>query len=250
MLGKLIKLDIKFAYKKFIVMAALLLVFGFAMPYLYDTVAQGGAVIIFTVSIVIVCIMCVWLVLQHFQKNLFGPEGYLMFTLPVKPFQLLLSKLITTIIWFNIMLFSAIAMILLLSRFQIPFDAIKGSINWENIKTILKAILGINIGIIPLVLSLYMGISLSTVAIRNKKLGMGLGMIISIIAIWIYNWTSLKLSGLAPFTVTAANDAIVMGENFIPGDTPILISLAVSLAFSALFFFITTYIMRHKLNLD
>ena len=38
-------------------------------------------------------------IIQRFTRNLLGREGYLMHTLPVTPAQLILSKLISSMVW-------------------------------------------------------------------------------------------------------------------------------------------------------
>ena len=46
-----------------------------------------------------IAVLCFVSTVQRFYKNLLGREGYLMHTLPVTETQLILSKLITSIVW-------------------------------------------------------------------------------------------------------------------------------------------------------
>lgn len=173
MLAKLIKLDLRFAYKQFLTMAALLLVLGIAVPYLEVSILRLGAPIIFSVSFSVIPVLCVWLVVQHFQRNLYGNEGYLMFSLPVSAWQLLLSKVITTLLWFNLMLISASGFVALLLRTQAPIaELVQALLTWEVFREALQVLLLINANVLPLIMAIFMGISLSTVAVRNKKLGL------------------------------------------------------------------------------
>lgn len=46
-----------------------------------------------------IAVLCFVSTVQRFYKNLLGREGYLMHTLPVTETQLILSKLITSMVW-------------------------------------------------------------------------------------------------------------------------------------------------------
>ena len=44
-------------------------------------------------------VLTIIMVVKRFDSNLLGDEGYLMFTLPVKPSSIIVSKLLTSVIW-------------------------------------------------------------------------------------------------------------------------------------------------------
>lgn len=54
----------------------------------------------FTVAIIGVCVMSLVVMIQRFYKNLMGDEGYVMFTLPVSVHQHVWAKLIVSSVWF------------------------------------------------------------------------------------------------------------------------------------------------------
>ena len=61
----------------------------------------GGLLIVaFVAAIIGVCVVCFFLMIQRFYKNLLGDEGYLMFTLPASVHQHVWSKLIVSSVWF------------------------------------------------------------------------------------------------------------------------------------------------------
>lgn len=250
MLAKLIKLDLRFAYKQFLIMAGLLLAFGLTLPYMGQSVLETGAAVVFSVTMTVVPLMCIWLVVQHFQRNLFGAEGYLMFTLPVTAWQLLLSKLVTTVIWFNLMLGSAGGVVLLLLRPKIPAGMIEQALRWDVIQGLLHGMLSININVIPIIMAIFMGISLSTVAVRNRRLGLIWGIAASFGAVGLFSWTSLRLSGWNFLKLTVDSSLVVKG---LAASTPLvaeLINFAVAGACTLLFFSITSYLVKRKLNLE
>ncbi len=109
MLGKLLKYDFRAMWKQFsmIWLAALViaLINRFTLPFN----RQGGlgtenellAVITISVFIGVMCAMFVVamvFVLTRFYRGLLGDEGYLMHTLPVKTWQLVFSKLVCAVV--------------------------------------------------------------------------------------------------------------------------------------------------------
>lgn len=60
----------------------------------------GLLVVAFTVAIIGVCAMSLVLMVQRFSKNLLGDEGYVMFTLPASVHQQVWSKLLVSSVWF------------------------------------------------------------------------------------------------------------------------------------------------------
>ena len=59
----------------------------------------GLAFVIFVISVIAYCLAATLLVLYRFYKSKFTDEGYLTFTLPVKPGQLFLSSLLNLMFW-------------------------------------------------------------------------------------------------------------------------------------------------------
>lgn len=246
MLAKLIKLDLRFAYKQFLMMAALLLLVGILGPVLNISVLKFGLPLIFTITFSVVPVLCVWLVVQHFQRNLFGNEGYLMFSLPVSAGQLLLSKVITTVLWFNMMVFSALGLIILLLRPQASLLSIMADLlTWEAIREGLRALLLINVNVLPLILAIFMGISLGTVVVRNKKIGSFWGTTITIVGIALFVWCCVKLSAWAYLDLTSETQVLIS----VTVAASQWVNIATSAVFCTLFFYLTTHIMRHRLNL-
>ena len=109
MLGKLLKYDFRAMWKQFSVIWPAALVIALINRFTHPFNRQGGlgvenellAVITITVFIGVMCAMFVVamvFVLTRFYRGLLGDEGYLMHTLPVKTWQLVLSKLVCAIV--------------------------------------------------------------------------------------------------------------------------------------------------------
>lgn len=96
MLNKLMKYDLKSMFKVFIPLWAALMVvslvnrFTFRMTH-YDA-PQVISMMLYVFLFSAVLIVAVVLIIMRFYNGLLKDEGYLMFTLPVKPWQLVTSK--------------------------------------------------------------------------------------------------------------------------------------------------------------
>ncbi|NLY53446.1 MAG: hypothetical protein GX060_02295 [Firmicutes bacterium] len=247
MLAKLMMLDLRFAYRQFLTMAALLLVIGLAVPYMDVNILRLGVPILLAVAFTIIPVLCITLVIRHFQRNLYGDEGYLMFTLPVGTNQLLLSKVITTLIWFNLMLCSAIVFVFLLLRDQFGiWELVKELLTWDILRKLLHILFIININVLPFILAVFMGISLQSMAVRNRKLGRFWGIAAMLVAIALFVWTTVRLAGWQYLEITVGDQAIISASMAASEK----INIAICAAFSAIFFGLNSYIMQRRLNLD
>jgi ABC-type transport system involved in multi-copper enzyme maturation permease subunit len=65
----------------------------------FITIIGGILMAGYVLLIVGIFVITLIVILQRFYKNLVKEEGYLMFTLPVKPWELITSKLIASVIW-------------------------------------------------------------------------------------------------------------------------------------------------------
>lgn len=111
MLSKLIGYEFKAtrriflpAYGVLIVLALLNAVFV-ALPQ--DMLSQVETpfailIIVYVLAMFAVCVLSFAYMISRFYKNLLGDEGYLMFTLPASPSQLIWSKCITSTIWMTV----------------------------------------------------------------------------------------------------------------------------------------------------
>lgn len=102
MLGKLIKYEYKATARTFIpIYIALLLVavINRVLRIGKIDVAWGISMIVLVGLFIALGVLTIIVIVQRFNKNLLGDEGYLMFTLPVKSEQLIASKLIISIVW-------------------------------------------------------------------------------------------------------------------------------------------------------
>lgn len=112
MLGKLMKYELKATARWFLPIYAAIVVFaiiirffiadpsklneGFSVLFIIQTIT----IMTFFVLVFGIIAVTVTVIIQRFYKSLLGNEGYLMFTLPVKPWQHIASKLVIATVWF------------------------------------------------------------------------------------------------------------------------------------------------------
>ena len=110
MLGKLLKHEIKAMGRIMLplyavmIFAACLFAFNIRMNMsgMAKFIAEKFAIltgILFGAAVLVVGVVMIVMVIQRFYKNLLGTEGYLMFTLPARTHELILSKALSAFLW-------------------------------------------------------------------------------------------------------------------------------------------------------
>ncbi len=107
MLNKLLKHEFAATGRFLVPMYLLLLVIAFfdRLVLNFDifhgvlNVVPAFLTMAYVVSIIAIIVVTFVLLVMRFYRNLLGDEGYLMFTLPVRPDQLITTKLISSMIW-------------------------------------------------------------------------------------------------------------------------------------------------------
>lgn len=131
MLKKLLKYEFKATgrvygglYLAFLAVAALMGA-SFQIPALLEHTAPIAVMMLIYMALgVAIAVMTVLTIVQRFTRSLLGREGYLMHTLPVSNAQLILSKLISSVVW---VLCSVLVMLLSFGLFSL-FGAVNSDI--------------------------------------------------------------------------------------------------------------------------
>ena len=196
-----------------------------------------------------VCILTLVVSLQRFYKNLLGEEGYLSMTLPVRPWQHILCKSLTSLVWY---IFSSIAAILafvilayekgMLGDF---FKAIvtlirRGSLNAQILTACGEFFLFAALGILAFTMMLYASMALGQLN-ANKRLLTSFGAFLALnflVQILMGVLGNLAVQWVFPMSSRWALNVAL------------LLSIVVELFFLAGFFAITNYILSRKLNLE
>lgn len=269
MLGKLLKYEIKATARLFLPLYLTIVVFAvinrffLAMHYAREgafsffSIGMSISMIAYVTLMIGLVVMTLLVLIQRFYKNLLGDEGYLMFTLPVKSWSHILSKLIISMFWTiasSIVAFCSILLIYpkniitpeLINRLIMAFNQIRQEF---GISTYFVGIEGVVLVLLTLatsILTIYAAIALGHLFNKHKLLA-SFGMYIAIkigseiittaVAAIFFNQAMFK-----PDTALIPSTMLVNGI--------LLFSILFNGAFAAGYFYLTNYVLKKKLNLE
>lgn len=274
MLGKLIKHEFKATWRTFIpiyaglaVLTTLACIFLQFVDQYTPTLLKVGAgfgMVIFIFGFVFVIISPYIFLSMRFYRTTCTREAYLTFTIPADSKLILLAKLISGSIW----TFATIILwFVALATFTYAADPTENM--WSEIihallhnaqpGLLILEIFSFVVGIVCSLLSIFAAISLSQL-VRDHRVIASLAFyaaiytvqqIVSCIILAPYLISELTTSGdLSVGYATGFSAELVSGSNASGDDIALyLISVAVSLAFSIGFFFLSNHMMKKKLNL-
>lgn len=142
MLGKLLKYEIKSTARLLLPLYLAVLIFGVINRFLnpfnivetsnsltLQTALSAFSMILYIALIIGILVMTFVIMIQRFYKNLLGDEGYLMFTLPVKTWQHIISKLLVSMLWLILSFLTVICSVLIIANVNNLFSEISNVIN-------------------------------------------------------------------------------------------------------------------------
>ncbi|MEM1483759.1 hypothetical protein V6615_02650 [Oscillospiraceae bacterium PP1C4] len=268
MLRKLLKYEIKATGRQFLPLYGALLLFsiinkifftvdlsaaGFELPIAIGIFIYGAiAVAIFVLTFIVM--------IQRFYKNLLSDEGYLMFTLPVKTWELIVSKLITAILWMVASLaVTAITLLIMaintemitaipelfseLHAFLLQYFGISEYV------LVFELILVLFATIVSSILLIYVSIAIGHLSSKHRFLAsFGAFIGLNVVEQMIYSFIEWILG-------TAGYDVFEILNNLIVNNPAMLHLIAIpaliiTLATAIAYFFITSWILSRKLNLE
>ncbi|MDR0491589.1 MAG: hypothetical protein LBH28_10145 [Oscillospiraceae bacterium] len=269
MLGKLMKYEFKATGRIFLPLFAALLILSAVNRLLLALGLQTPANVgigVAGILVVGICVLAFVLTLQRFRHNLLSSEGYLMMTLPTSVDSLILSKVITAVVWilasFAVVIVSVLIMASTANSWKVISDAVDyirnhlslsaGQITIYIIEAFVAAILGIFSGI----QLIYACMSLSMLV--NKRRGLfafGAFIVITtamqiISSILIVIGVALNIFGA--FGNMSNGLSVTLNGTSIFGQTQIaiLLGLLVEAVTYVIFYAITRYMLKNRLNLQ
>ena len=253
-LRKLLKYDLRANMKIFLFILPAILVFSVIERLAISAKPDGklGTILIsttttiFVLAVLAACIVSLVVSIVRFYSGLLRDEGYLMFTLPVKPWQLILSKFLTALL--TVVVTAAISV---LASWYL-FDVINGfyevaKLLWNELDLpsgVTLVLVGsiIFTSVCMLLLQIYLACSIWHLFKKHRILWSvlvyyGINILIEV----------LSVSGLIGFNAFAVFEyTSTLGML----NTVLGVVLAVQVALCVLYFFVTEHILRKKLNLE
>ena len=258
MLGKLLKYELKSTARTFIPLYIAILLVSIVQGFSLNAEMfkiQGITTMLLGALFIALLVINIVVIVQRFKKNLLEDEGYLMFTLPVSPKMLVLSKYIVSVIWtvlsglVAILVFMLVAFISSKGHIKIVevFNALSQTMreisDWTVILSILTLIL---CQYSIFIFTIYTSLSLGQLSIFNKH-----RMAASLVSFFVINaiistiQTNLNLyinSG-----VEIGNIGGVLQTN---SNNGLFANIAISLVIVVGLFTVISYILKNKLNLE
>ncbi|MHB8076603.1 hypothetical protein [Desulfosporosinus fructosivorans] len=265
MLSKLLKYELKATGRIFLPLFLALLLFAvinrFALgPEEFDTPAMISMAI-YIMIMVGMFVMTFIMMIQRFNKNLLSDEGYLMHTLPVKPWKHIVSKLFVSMLWMLISGLTALMSILIialrngdLTKFaeafstthHQAFELLGASVYLLSFEIIIVLLVTLASGI----LIIYASIAIGHLFNQHKMLA-SFGAFIALSAL---SEILLKFFNMIPGTAFSSNIHISSVNDLISMQPAIQLIIASGIIFTGLlcaaYFAITNYILSKRLNLE
>lgn len=249
MLIKLLKYDFRLMAKPLLPLCAVILILASILSLQISNVGEMSDILtigftVYSALCVAIVVLTVILIVQMFYKNLLGKEGYLMFTLPVKAWQLILSKLITATVFSLIGLATGLISMKILvagidfSAYAFYLDVEMINI-WDYPLFALTLIATMIISIIAGFLELYMAMSLGQLVPAGKN--RYLASFIAFIGLQVIGMAIMTFLPTG-FMVTDLSELVAINA--------ILLLAGVQALKALILFFGTDWILRNKLNLE
>jgi len=266
MLSKLIKYEIKATGRIFLPLFLALLMFAGITRFIsplgpekFDTPAMISMAIYISIMVGMF-VMTFIMMIQRFNKNLLTDEGYLMLTLPVKPWKHIVSKLLVSMLWIVGSGIAAIISIMIialkkgdLTKIAVEFATFHQQV-YEYLGTSMylwsfEIILGILITLASGIMIVYASIAIGHLFSRHKMLA-SFG---AFIALSSLSKILITLISLTP-VFTYFSNIHISSNDFIGMQHVIQWAIACGIIFTGLlcaaYFAVTNFILSKRLNLE
>ncbi len=261
MLGKLMKHEMKAVARLLFPIYMVLIVFTIAARIVVSLHFEGvfgvipGTVIgLYVLALVAIAVVSSVIIIIRFYKNMVTDEGYLMFTLPVKPYQLINSKLIISAFWTILSVITILLSIGIvvaspgnIAAFRDGFAdlmrELRNELGLANTTLLwIELILMALIGTINGILCIYTCIAVGQLFNGHKILGSFVAYIVYTVVMQVVSVVVMIVAGNL-FTDYFSNVTAITNIIF-----PASILLYIIL--SVIFYIVTNYIFSKKLNLE
>ena len=224
----------------------------------------GSPLLYFAYFVVVFGIFCmtVFVIITRYSSSIYGNEGYLTNTLPLKPSQIILAKLINFLIWIFISYFVIFVSMFILFPFEFFIrNIIKDTEFYQDLNTIVKEFFSskyIFISILQLIYNFFahvQSILIIFLSIAIANLFKSYKVVVGVIAFFIISIIFSFISASVTYSAMRNLDVPVMYGDIDPIIFTSLrngsmTSILYSLISSVLLFFGVHYLHTHNLNLE
>ena len=270
MLAKLLKYDFKSMFKLFLPLWGVLLVVS-AINRLFSGSGldqEGGLglfnslmVLLYILLIVAVMVVTTVIIIVRFYQGLLKDEGYLMFTIPVHPWQLITSKLLSALVISMLSSLVAVVSVFIIASFPGMWDVLGMALDTaiqevpNFVPIVILFVISCFVGMICSISQVYASMALGHLA-NSHRVGFSVLAFIVLNMIWSTVSTIIGLFGYSDLTsslitISAGAQATINVENFSGLMLFSLVSgIVLDLVRCVVHFVLTNYILSQKLNLE
>lgn len=284
MLGKLIKYEYKATARTMLPVLALFMLLSVGMRFITDyatnldlgvigTAIEVVVVIAYIIIFAAVCFLGYFSSVLRFSKNIFSDEGYLMNTIPVKPWMHIVSKLLTAFTWLIACILACMFSVSVASDgltgvknvfealgeiCKVFFDALS-----EQPFYVFQVVVACILGIVLSYLTFYCSLAIGNSFAKNKKvmsvlsfvalftIGSIIMVVVSDILLNAYS-DSLVVSTQTVYDAESAGATVTVSSpvNFKEANIIALVENITTFVFCVVTFIGANYFMKNKLNLE
>ena len=278
MLGKLIKNEFKTTWQSMSgiylaagITALTMLIFVVLKIKAITAIGSIALLVIAAVSLVMTIIM----VVTNYYRSMFGPQGYLTFTLPVKSSNLFFSKALVSFIWvllsfvfvgailaflFFYLIAQTSASVKDLAKTLYSFvQQIKGIPDFDTVKYLMVLLVVIGfIGLLAFVCKVYFAMTLAHTKLFQKMSAPLASIIVYFILYLISQLVNVFCMTSVPIAIVVSGNSVYLSltrgmlesiANISPNYIPFPIGGYIfTILFSVVLYFVTSYLIKNKVN--
>lgn len=261
MLNKLLKNELKATARLLVPLYLILLVFTLMDRLVLSldifkgvlAIIPGFITFFYVLSNIAIVTVTFVIIIMRFYKNLLSEEGYLMFTLPVSARQLINSKLLVSIFWTVASILAVLASVFLafakpdtmhdfLEGFRIGMAELNKAFGGFSALLIFEFVFMIILSLVNGILMIYTSIAVGQLFNGHKLLGaflayMGINTVIQI------------LSAIVLFLASRVFETTLTDINSLP-QLVLPITIVLLLGLNVVYYVVTDYMFKKKLNLE
>lgn len=262
---KLCKHELKCSYRSFLFLYAVLIVVALFLNPNGQSMFNNIAIIIYSIVLMVLFVMCIVVIIKNYNTSMFTRSAYLTHTLPVSTTALLLTKILSAIFWSIISTIVVLISILLISFRMTGFDIgyvqsmISDIIQSPNIWSTLLMIVFLLFSLIEAITLIYLAINI-THTTHIQRFRPAIAFLFFIMISWFVQLVTLLVnkaffSTEFHFLLSASFDSNTAIINTIHIDGSeltklLLIQICISIVWTVIYFFVSKYILDHKLEIE
>lgn len=262
MFFKLCKHELKCSYRSFLFLYAVLLLVALFLNPNGQSMFNNIAIFIYTIVLVVLFVMCIIVIIKNYNTSMFSRSAYLTHTLPVSTTALLLTKILSAIFWsiisILVVFLSVILIIFRMNGFDITFvfDTIHNFIQSPYVCNTIMLILVVLFSLVETITLIYMVINI-THTTYIQRFRPAIAFLLYVVISWLVGMINLMINKITFFgnfslfvTISPNINTADMNINSIEFTKIILIQLCISIVWTAIYFFVSKYILNHKLEIE